>query len=148
MEKHLKKKIDDDNIDTTEMVKKMMIKMNILSENVHRIERDQDTEIKKKEDDLKVIKQNEFWRMKRKVNENKAKDEIKLKKDKEENDKNYIMKEKEDMTKAIDDAVNQMGDIEQTAWGIDLKTFAIIAILLVAANCSNLRRPLSSKKLK
>jgi len=29
------------------------------------------------------------------------------------------MKEKEDMTKAIDDAVNQMGDIEQSAWGID-----------------------------
>lgn len=119
MEKHLKKKTDDDNIDTTEMVKKMMIKMDQLSENVHRIERDQDIEIKKKEDELKVIKQNEFWRMKRKVNEDKVKDEIKRKKDKEENDKNYKMKEKEDMTKAIDDAVNQMGDIEQTAWGID-----------------------------
>merc|ERR1712139_425787 len=113
------RKSDDDNIDTTEMIKKMMVKMNTLSENVHRIERDQDIEIKRKEEELKTIKQNEFWRMKRKANEDKERDEIRRKKDKEENDKNYKMKEKEDMTKAIDDAVNQMGDIEQSAWGID-----------------------------
>lgn len=88
MEKHLKRKNEDDNIDTNEMIRKMMSKINSLSDNVHKIEKDQDIELRKREEELKSLKQKEFWRMKRIKNEEKEKEENRKRKDKEENDKN------------------------------------------------------------